>query len=73
MRSASLALLLFACTGPDMVAAPGAPHEPAAGCGGPEYRLLDFQADSLLWRWERTVDAGATWTPMMIIEYRRAR
>jgi hypothetical protein len=42
MRTAWLALLLFACTGPDMVAAPGAPHEPAAGCGGPEYRQLDF-------------------------------
>jgi Protein of unknown function (DUF1579) len=42
MRTASLALLLIACTGPDMVAAPAAPPTPATGCSGPEYRLLEF-------------------------------
>jgi hypothetical protein len=35
--------------------------------------FTEIQADSLLWRWERTADAGATWMPMMIIEYRRDR
>lgn len=35
--------------------------------------FTDIAASSLLWRWERTTDDGATWKPMMIIEYRRAR
>ena len=34
--------------------------------------FTDIAASSMLWRWERTVDAGTTWTPQMIIEYRRA-
>ena len=34
--------------------------------------FTDIAASSLSWRWERTVDAGATWTPMMFIEYRRS-
>jgi hypothetical protein len=34
--------------------------------------FTDIAADSLTWRWERTTDAGVTWTPMMVIDYRRA-
>ena len=34
--------------------------------------FTDIAASSMLWRWERTVDGGATWTPQMLIEYRRA-
>ena len=30
-----------------------------------------IQKDSLFWRWERSVDDGATWTPQMTIDYRR--
>lgn len=33
--------------------------------------FTDIAADSLTWRWERTTDAGASWTRMMVIEYRR--
>ena len=29
-------------------------------------------ASTIDWRWERTVNGGATWTPQMLIEYRRA-
>jgi hypothetical protein len=34
--------------------------------------FTDIAASGMLWRWERTADGGATWTPQMIIEYRRA-
>jgi len=33
----------------------------------------DVTPNGLGWRWERTVDGGATWTPMMTIAYARAR
>ena len=32
----------------------------------------DVTADSIHWVWERTVDGGATWSPSLIIDYRRA-
>ena len=31
----------------------------------------DIREDHISWRWER--DDGATWTPLLLIEYRRAR
>ncbi|HUJ25830.1 MAG TPA: hypothetical protein VLW85_07425 [Myxococcales bacterium] len=33
----------------------------------------DIARDSLKWTWERSEDQGKTWTPMMIIDYRRRR
>jgi hypothetical protein len=34
---------------------------------------LDVQADALRWEWQRSSDAGKSWKPMMIIEYRRPK
>ena len=34
--------------------------------------FTDIAADRMTWRWERTADGGASWTPAMILEYRRA-
>jgi hypothetical protein len=31
-----------------------------------------IQADTFDWRWERSVDGGATWEPLWIIDYHRA-
>jgi hypothetical protein len=36
-------------------------------------RWLDVRTDSLRWEWQRTVDAGATWRPMLKIDYQRRR
>ncbi len=33
--------------------------------------FLAVTATALRWGWQRTVDGGATWSPMMIIDYRR--
>jgi hypothetical protein len=33
--------------------------------------FTDIAPASLLWRWERTDDDGATWQPRMLISYRR--
>jgi hypothetical protein len=33
----------------------------------------DIQADAFRWRWERSEDAGATWSELWVIDYRRAR
>jgi hypothetical protein len=32
---------------------------------------LDVGKDALRWEWQRSVDAGKSWSPMMIIAYRR--
>lgn len=32
---------------------------------------LDVTAVSLRWEWQRSLDAGATWTPMWVLNYRR--
>lgn len=31
----------------------------------------DIQADAFRWRWERSEDAGATWSELWVIDYRR--
>ncbi len=33
--------------------------------------FTDITPQSILWRWEATVDGGKTWSPMLVIEYRR--
>src|SRR5262249_40835517 len=33
--------------------------------------FTDITANALVWRWERTTDGGTTWTPVLVIEYRR--
>jgi hypothetical protein len=32
----------------------------------------DIQADAFRWRWERSEDAGTTWSELWVIDYRRA-
>jgi hypothetical protein len=33
--------------------------------------FTDIARNSLLWRWEATTDGGKTWSPMLVIEYKR--
>jgi hypothetical protein len=44
--------------------------EPSAG---KTMRMIfhDIRPDHISWRWEGTRDGGKTWTPQMLIEYRR--
>jgi Protein of unknown function (DUF1579) len=49
--------------------------EPSVRDGKPvQMRMVftDITASAILWRWEATRDNGASWSPMLIIEYRRA-
>ena len=45
--------------------------EPQAS--GAQMRMVftDLARDALHWRWERTTDGGKSWTPVMLIDYRR--
>ncbi len=33
--------------------------------------FADVAPETLHWTWERTSDGGATWTPQLVIDYRR--
>lgn len=49
----------------------GEVQERRAGPAQMRMVFLEVSATGLRWEWQRTVDGGATWSPMMIIDYRR--
>ena len=48
--------------------------EPVGATAGRTLRMVfhEIRPDHISWRWERADSGGATWTPLLMIEYRRS-
>src|SRR5882724_8989290 len=52
----------------------GCPPRPVGAAAGRTLRMVfhEIRPDHISWRWERAEAGGATWTPLLLIEYRRS-